>query len=176
VEAGAGATTAVGSDVVADQPVVLVAVTVTTTRFPASVGDSDSVLAVWPGIAVHVPPFAQSDHWYLNLVRQMYVHVPVEAVSSWPTVGVPEIVGGETDSGGLDGFLAAADPTTRTSKITTIATFAGRWRRRLFILLQSAHPASDRSPISVIHTASAASAASASTHATSRLRTKVLCV
>ena len=52
------------------------------------------VCAVAPVIAAQLlPALSQRCHWYVYVGVVSLVHVPVLAVSVWPTCGVPLIVG-----------------------------------------------------------------------------------
>jgi hypothetical protein len=68
-----------------------------------------------------LPPPLHRSHWYAKLVG-LLLHVPFDAVSVWPTVGVPLIVGGAV----LTGVAALATPASTSAATTTIAVAASR--------------------------------------------------
>ena len=61
---------------------------------------STYVVPLAPPIAAQPPPtLLHRRHWIENVIGWRPVHVPGEAVSVCPTVGVPEIVGGPVLAG-----------------------------------------------------------------------------
>src|SRR2546423_7070690 len=90
--AGAGATTAVGSEVAADDG-HFVGVTVTRSLAPTSVVATAYVCAVAPARLTHELPFtSHRSHWYVKEVWPP-PHVETPAVSVAPALAVPVSVG-----------------------------------------------------------------------------------
>jgi hypothetical protein len=78
------------------------------------------VLDVAPLMLAQLPPsLSHLLHWYAYVIGSVPVHVPFEAVNTWPSVAVPEIVGGAVLFGTAD---EAAWPGPVTSPAATTAT------------------------------------------------------
>jgi hypothetical protein len=93
VVAAASPTTAVGTDVRVAWPSAFFAVTATRSVLSLSTPFSTYVFCVAPEIAEQLPPsLSHRCHWYVNVGEP--VHVPSFAVSVWPSLAVPLIVGG----------------------------------------------------------------------------------
>jgi hypothetical protein len=96
--------TPVGADVAAAEPALLVAVTTTRNVDPASELTVVYVLPVSPGTSAHAPPVeSHRRHWRANAIVGVPDQVPSLALSVWPTVSVPEMVGAPV----FDGAAAA---------------------------------------------------------------------
>src|SRR6516225_1147192 len=115
VVGGGDPTTAVGTDVDEFDPSVFLAVTWTRSVLPASTDFRTYVLSVAPLIDEQLPPFSSHRRQsYVNEIGVAPFHLPGSAVSVWPTVAVPVIVGGDW----LVGGLAACERPVTTSAAT----------------------------------------------------------
>jgi hypothetical protein len=122
------ATVAVASDVALAGPTAFVAVTTTRIVEPASAEVSWYDWLPAPAMSLHGEPLtSQRRHWYVNVIGGVPFQVPFEAVSVWPSCGVPSIVGGAVFDGGCGGGATAevtaetavADPTALVAVTAT---------------------------------------------------------
>src|SRR5213076_1575259 len=89
-------TTAVGTDVAWLDPSEFFAVTRTRIVLPTSTPFSVYVLSLAPPMFEQLPPVAsQRRHWYAKLIGAVPFHWPGLAVTTLPSCGVPEMVGGD---------------------------------------------------------------------------------
>src|SRR5262245_11401071 len=111
------ATTAVGTDVREVEPAVFFAVTTTRSVRSRSALVRTYVAAFAPTIAAQLPPtLSQRCHWIENVIGCLPAHVPTDAVSVCPTVGVPVIAGGAV--------LAGRAPTAAIARVAADVAFA----------------------------------------------------
>ena len=103
VGGGGPVTTAVASDAAVLEPPAPAAVTVTRSAEPMSAAFAVYVTPVAPAMSAHAAPVASHRcHWIVN-VSEPASHVPFAAVSVWPEVELPEIVGSAVAAGGGGG-------------------------------------------------------------------------
>src|ERR687884_2385544 len=98
---GAGVATTVAAELELAEPAAFVAVTATRNVEPTSPDTSWYVAPVAPATSEQFAP-AESHrrHWKAYVMVGVPVHVPVEAVSVWPSWTVPVMVGGRAAEGG----------------------------------------------------------------------------
>src|SRR5439155_7241298 len=136
VAGGLAVITELGADVAEFEPEPFVAVTRTRSVWPTSAPLRVYTWPVAPPMSEHPPPFLlQRPHRYANEVG-FPVHVPLWAVRSSPSTGVPLIVGGEVFCGAA---VLAAVPlparrprATATSPVRTVPRMAPATAQRLW--------------------------------------------
>jgi hypothetical protein len=81
------------------------------------------------------PSLSQRLHWYAYVIGSVPAHVPLLAVSCWPSVADPEIVGGAVLFG--TAVAAACDgPVTSPAAMTAITPVAAVTRAMNFTVLR----------------------------------------
>ena len=111
-------------------PWPFVAVTATRIRLPTSAAASTYVAPVaLPMSTQFAPAASQRRHWRAKVIGAVPFHAPSDAVSGWPSAGVPEISGSAVFDGALAPITALAADSASADPAELVAVT--RTRRRL---------------------------------------------